>query len=70
MLAFNLDDKAKNDINTAKEKFDAVCKSLAIDILEYYDLGKKDCKTAQISPDSVMQLAFQVTFETLSMLSL
>ncbi|KAL0268846.1 UNVERIFIED_CONTAM: hypothetical protein PYX00_010655 [Menopon gallinae] len=61
-LKFTLDEKITAEIEVAKEKFENTCKSLAINVAQTDKLGKPHCKTASISPDSIMQLAFQIAY--------
>lgn len=61
-----MDERAKFDIEGAKKKFEDVCNSLGVNTVEFAGFGKKDCKTAQMSPDSFMQLAFQVRMQSKS----
>lgn len=62
LLEFTLDDKAKQNILMAKEKYNAFTKSLAFSFFEFPEFGRNLCKEAQVSPDAVMQLGFQVRF--------
>ncbi|XP_047103085.1 carnitine O-palmitoyltransferase 2, mitochondrial [Schistocerca piceifrons] len=62
MLDFKLDDKAKHDIQSAAETYEKFYKSLNFNILEFPGFGKKICKAHRVSPDSIMQLGFQVAF--------
>lgn len=57
---FKLDDKAKAYISQGKKNFEAFCNSLDINYIEVPEYGRKDCRKFGVSPDSVMQLTFQV----------
>ncbi|XP_077005725.1 carnitine O-palmitoyltransferase 2, mitochondrial isoform X2 [Tamandua tetradactyla] len=61
-LSFKLDDALKAGITTAKEKFDAAVKSLTIDFIQFQRGGKEFLKQQKLSPDAVVQLAFQMAF--------
>jgi hypothetical protein len=50
----------ESKIKAAKEKFDQRVNSLDMDTLQLSTFGKEYLKRAKISPDAVMQLAFQV----------
>ncbi|XP_034234835.1 carnitine O-palmitoyltransferase 2, mitochondrial [Thrips palmi] len=65
-LEFALDDKSKQDILLAKERYSAFTKSLAFSFFEYPEFGRNLCKEAQVSPDSVMQLGFQLAYNKLT----
>lgn len=57
---FKLDDKAKAYISQGKKNFEAFCNSLDINYIEVLEYGRKDCRKFAVSPDSLMQLTFQV----------
>ena len=61
-MTLDLEPAVSEAMQTAKENYDAATSRLKIDALIYEgrDFGKSFLKTCQISPDSVMQLAFQV----------
>lgn len=61
-LEFKLDDKAKDYISQSKKNYEAFCNSLNITYIEILNHGRRDCKKFKVSPDSLMQLAFQVAF--------
>jgi carnitine O-palmitoyltransferase 2 len=60
LTEFVLDDKAKAYVSQGKKNYEAFCSSLNISYIEVLNHGRKDCKKFKVSPDSVMQLAFQV----------
>ncbi|KAK3908474.1 Carnitine O-palmitoyltransferase 2, mitochondrial [Frankliniella fusca] len=64
-LEFKLDEKAKNDLQRAKENYNSFTNSLAFSFFEFNAFGKNLCKAAQVSPDSVMQLGFQLAYNKL-----
>ena len=57
---FALSDTNKADIDAAKTAHEDATDKLLLNFLEYPGLGKADFKTLKLSPDSMMQLAFQV----------
>uniref|UniRef100_T1HWM5 Carn_acyltransf domain-containing protein n=1 Tax=Rhodnius prolixus TaxID=13249 RepID=T1HWM5_RHOPR len=57
---FQLDDKSKNFITEALIKYKKITDSLDINLLEFLDFGRNTCKKHKVSPDSIMQLAFQI----------
>ena len=57
---FALSDTNKADIDAAKAAHEDATDKLLLNFLEYPGLGKADFKTLKLSPDSMMQLAFQV----------
>jgi len=59
-VEFSLNATNKADIDAAKAKHDEATSKLCLDFLEYEGLGKNDLKPLKLSPDSVMQLSFQV----------
>ncbi|KAK6618059.1 hypothetical protein RUM44_002501 [Polyplax serrata] len=61
-LEFTLDDKSLSDVRTAKEKFDKICGSLALNVVQQPDFGRKACNSVDLAPDAVMQLSFQVAY--------
>ncbi|XP_014272988.1 carnitine O-palmitoyltransferase 2, mitochondrial [Halyomorpha halys] len=61
-LVFNLDNPSKEFIVNAKNKYSLTCDSLDIELLEFLKFGRKLCKSHDISPDSIMQLAFQLAY--------
>lgn len=65
-LEFKLDDKAKKMIDEAKSEFNKMCTPLDIHVMEYNDFGRRFCKEKNISPDAVMQLAFQIAYDRLT----
>ena len=65
-LEFLLDDRAKQSILQAKKKYDTFTNSLALSFFEFPAFGRKLCKMARVSPDSVMQLGFQLAYSKLT----
>lgn len=59
-LQFLIDAKSKNIIDQQKATYVEWTNRLCIDHLLYEELGKDRCKKLGISPDAVMQLAFQL----------
>jgi carnitine O-palmitoyltransferase 2 len=62
LLQFDFDDKAKNDIQTAIDAHCAVINSIDMNFLKYSKLNKAECKKYKVSPDSIMQLSFQLGY--------
>lgn len=61
-LQFNLDGELKNGITKAKENFDSAISKLTIDAMEFKKGGKEQLKKNKLSPDAIVQLAFQMGF--------
>ena len=59
-LDFSFTPETERGISAAKEKFDNTVKGLDIAELQVQTYGKDYIKTKNLSPDAVMQLAFQV----------
>nr|XP_018904354.1 PREDICTED: carnitine O-palmitoyltransferase 2, mitochondrial [Bemisia tabaci]XP_018904355.1 PREDICTED: carnitine O-palmitoyltransferase 2, mitochondrial [Bemisia tabaci]XP_018904356.1 PREDICTED: carnitine O-palmitoyltransferase 2, mitochondrial [Bemisia tabaci] len=65
-LDFKLDDNVKSSIIKAKEDYKKTCNSLQIDFSQFESFGRNLCKKKGVSPDLVMQLAFQVAYDKLA----
>lgn len=61
-LQFEFDDKAKADIDTAVRAHKDVIDSIDMNFLRYEKLNKVECKKYKVSPDSIMQLSFQLGY--------
>uniref|UniRef100_A0A336MKE1 CSON002345 protein n=1 Tax=Culicoides sonorensis TaxID=179676 RepID=A0A336MKE1_CULSO len=61
-VTFELDQKAMEGITEASKHHKQVVDSLDMNYLKYPGINKDDIKRYQASPDSVMQLAFQLAF--------
>jgi len=61
-LDLQLNSEIERGIYAAKEKFDSTVKGLDIAELQVHTYGKDYIKSKKLSPDAVMQLAFQVRF--------
>ena len=59
-LDFTIPSSVQNKINTAKEKFEKRVNSLDMDTVQMSSFGREYLRRKKISPDAVMQLAFQV----------
>lgn len=59
-LDFPLTPNLKSAIEKARATVEQNCKTLSTDVLQYHKYGKKEIKKFQLSPDALMQLAFQV----------
>ena len=59
-LEFTLPSSVENMISAAKEKFEKRVNSLDMDTLQLFSFGREYLKRKKISPDAIMQLAFQV----------
>lgn len=64
-LQFSIDAKSENIINQQKAKYQDWINRLCIDYVIYEEFGKNQCKKFRVSPDAVMQLAFQLALYTL-----
>lgn len=61
-IDFDFDEKAKNDIETAIQAHKEVIDSIDMNFLRYQRLNKVECKKYKLSPDSIMQLSFQLGY--------
>ncbi|CAH1393922.1 unnamed protein product [Nezara viridula] len=61
-LMFNLDNTSNELIVNAKNKYSLICDSLGIELFEFLKFGRNLCKPHGISPDLIMQLAFQLAY--------
>ncbi|XP_552786.3 carnitine O-palmitoyltransferase 2, mitochondrial [Anopheles gambiae] len=61
-IEFTLDDRVKAAIRTAENNHNAVIDSLDMNYMKYEAINKSVCKRQRISPDSVMQLGFQLAY--------
>lgn len=59
-VEFKLPDSVKDGISQTKKDYEQVTSSLSINILEFHEFGRNLAKKHKLSPDAVMQLAFQV----------
>ncbi|XP_075219191.1 carnitine palmitoyltransferase 2 isoform X2 [Lycorma delicatula] len=64
-LDFKLNDELKTAISNRVKEYKNYCQSIDINIYEFKSFGRNLCKVHQISPDSLMQLAFQVAYDRL-----
>ncbi|XP_055594252.1 carnitine O-palmitoyltransferase 2, mitochondrial [Uranotaenia lowii] len=62
LIEFNLDETIKNGVIAAQNNHNAVIDSLDMNYMKYEGINKNICKKQKISPDSVMQLGFQLAF--------
>lgn len=62
LLKFNLDETIVNSINTAIEKHSKITNSLDLRAFKENGIGRDFCKKYSVSPDSFMQLSFQLAF--------
>lgn len=60
-MILDLEPGVSNAIKTARDNYEAATSRLCIDSYQHMDFGKNFLKTCKISPDSVMQLSFQVS---------
>lgn len=63
-LQFSIDAKSENIINQQKAKYQGWFDRLRVDHIIYEEFGKDQCKKLRVSPDAVMQLAFQLALYT------
>ncbi|KAI6206214.1 hypothetical protein M3Y94_00882100 [Aphelenchoides besseyi] len=61
-LEWSLNEDDRKAIETAKHELDIAAADIEVKSLHFTDFGKNVPKTARISPDSFIQLAFQVAF--------
>lgn len=61
-LILDLEPGVSNAIKTARDNYEAATSRLCIDSYQHMDFGKNFLKTCKISPDSVMQLSFQMAY--------
>lgn len=59
---FILDDHSKKGIAKARANHAAIMSSLSLNFLKYFGMNKRICKQYGLSPDSIMQLGFQLAF--------
>lgn len=59
-LNFVIDNKIQNIVNKQKEKFKIWIKDLSVGHMIFNKFGKNECKKFGVSPDAIMQLAFQL----------
>lgn len=64
---FKLDSNLKDAIRQAQSSFNSRIKSLGLAHLQYNTFTKKFLKEKKFSPDSVMQLAIQVSISVIQM---
>ena len=63
---FASDARVCDAINKAKKKFSERASKVRIDAFKFDKFGKNACKVANVGPDSVMQLAFQIAYHRLT----
>ncbi|KAH8302854.1 hypothetical protein KR044_011331 [Drosophila immigrans] len=61
-LDFEFDDKTRAAVETAYEKNASIMANLDMNVLAYPKLNKGTCKRHGLSPDSIMQLSFQLAY--------
>nr|XP_003707949.1 PREDICTED: carnitine O-palmitoyltransferase 2, mitochondrial [Megachile rotundata] len=59
-LEFIIDNKVQDIIRAEKKRFKTWTKELSIDHMIFNEFGKTQCKQFGVSPDAIMQLAFQL----------
>lgn len=62
-LNFEIDDKLKEEVRKAYDQNQKNVNSLNMQMLIYPKLSKQACKTDRLSPDSIMQLSFQLAYK-------
>ncbi|RZC42796.1 Carn acyltransf domain containing protein [Asbolus verrucosus] len=65
-LDIHLNDYLKSCIEQARSEYNAICNNLDVNYTIFTGIGKDTCKKNQVSPDAVMQLAFQVAYHKLN----
>lgn len=61
-LDFDFDEKLENDLKIAEKSHSDIVSGIDMNFLVYDDLNKSLCKKYKVSPDSIMQLCFQLAF--------
>ncbi|XP_053693990.1 carnitine O-palmitoyltransferase 2, mitochondrial [Sabethes cyaneus] len=61
-IEFKLDDRIREGVLTAQKHHSTITDSLDMNYLKYDGINKNICKKQKISPDSIMQLGFQLAF--------
>lgn len=61
-LQFNLTDSVREDINEATQSLDSLVDDVDLTILEFTEYGKNFPKSQKLSPDSFIQMAFQLAY--------
>jgi len=61
-VEFNLPDSVKDGIDQAKKDYEQTTNSLSVNIFQFHEFGRSLVKKSKLSPDAVMQLAFQVAY--------
>lgn len=64
-LDFSIDIKSENIIKQEIIKYKEWTDRLCVDYTIFEEFGKEQCKKFKVSPDAIMQLAFQLAFYTL-----
>jgi carnitine O-palmitoyltransferase 2 len=62
LLEFDVDERVENDVKTAIKAHEDVVNSIDLNFLHYTDINKVECKKFKVSPDSMMQLSFQMAY--------
>lgn len=60
---FTLTDKLKQGIKQAQVNHQKVMDSVGMHLMKYDSLDKRKCKKYGLSPDSIMQLGFQLAYK-------
>ncbi|XP_068139865.1 LOW QUALITY PROTEIN: carnitine O-palmitoyltransferase 2, mitochondrial [Drosophila tropicalis] len=61
-INFDIDNQTKSSVEEAFAKNSAVVNSLEMNLLKYPRINKKTCKQYGLSPDSIIQLSFQLAY--------
>ncbi|CAF96632.1 unnamed protein product, partial [Tetraodon nigroviridis] len=61
-LLFKLDSELENGISRARERAQLLSSDLTVDVRDIKTRGRKFLKQSHVSPDAIMQLAFQMAF--------
>lgn len=64
-IEFHLDDHIKNELKSIQQTHIETVNKLNINIVRNTDINKIICKQNNISPDSIMQLSFQLAYKQL-----
>ncbi|EFA11170.1 Carnitine O-palmitoyltransferase 2, mitochondrial-like Protein [Tribolium castaneum] len=62
-LEVHLNDHLRKCVDDAKNSYKTICDNLDVNYTIFEGIGKDTCKKSQVSPDAIMQLAFQLCCE-------
>ncbi|XP_971442.3 carnitine O-palmitoyltransferase 2, mitochondrial [Tribolium castaneum] len=65
-LEVHLNDHLRKCVDDAKNSYKTICDNLDVNYTIFEGIGKDTCKKSQVSPDAIMQLAFQVAYHKIN----